>query len=73
MIASFLNKADVVQYVDGLLNNLDPNSALTTTIVREKSGVYSVFSVIDIFWDDTETQLFLKELQNICTDHDLDG
>lgn len=65
MKASFTFRTEAVTYVSGLLLTLSPNSALTTTIVVEKSGGCSVHSVIDVLSDDTEMQEFSKELQNI--------
>lgn len=65
MKVSFNFRTEAVSYVKDLLLTLSPNSALTTTIVVEKSGACYVLSAIDVLSDDTEMQEFSKELQNI--------
>lgn len=65
MKKSFSFRTEAVSYVSDLLLSLNPNSALTTTIIVEKSGDCSVTSVIDVLSGDTEMQEFSKELQSI--------
>lgn len=62
---SFENKKNAALYVDGIIQNLKPGSALTTTIIQEKSGACSVNFVIDELLDDTEMQKYSEELTSI--------
>lgn len=62
---SFENKKNAALYVDGIIQNSKPNSALTITILQEKSGACSVNFVIDELLGDTEMQEYSKELSNI--------
>lgn len=48
----FSNRARVAQYVDERLHSLQNVSQLTMTITREKSGAYSVQTVIGMSLED---------------------
>lgn len=73
MKKSFSFRTEAVSYVSDLLLTLSPNSALTMTIVVEKSGDCYVLSAIDVLSGDTEMQEFSKELQSIYEEELLDG
>jgi len=55
------NKADVVQSVLEELRRLEPNCALTMTIVPEKSGGYSVTFATAASLGDIETRPCLRQ------------
>lgn len=61
----FTTKKAAVQFVCELIQSSKLNSALTMTIVQEKSGGCYVTSAIDELSDDIEMQTYLKELRAI--------
>lgn len=50
----FNSRKAAVRYVSGRLKSLKPNSVLTTTILLDKSGVFSAITVIEELSVDTE-------------------
>jgi hypothetical protein len=52
MILSFSSKADVVEYVNVVLQSLRPDSQLTMTIQQGKSEVFSASTAIEELSED---------------------
>lgn len=57
----YKSKTGVVRYVSAKLMSLGPDSVLTMIIKQEKSGGYSVITVIDVLSADIAPQLLSSE------------